>query len=523
MNKNVTPHQQLHESWGASNELTGLKANCSAPKLQNPSESHGYIDYRYIFYCVCERYPVLGYLILFLSLLVLFYLLGNTASLYFCPALENLSRLLNLSPAIAGVTLLSLGNGAPDAFATIVSFMGPGSARNVGLNSVLGGAFFVSSVVVGIICILVAPHRISIEKLGFLRDVCFLILAQASLLVILIVGKIGIIGAIAFASLYAVYVVVVAVTHLQRAEEDDDEIGDVDSEGHPHRPLPTDPELGELGYPLLDAVEKPNSTDQRAKASCLRWFLMLIEMPLYLPRRLTIPVVCEERWSKPYAVISATLAPVLLAALWKGVKDMGSEASLTVYAIGGLVGLILGSLALATTNRRNPPKRCLLLWLAGGFMMSVVWTYVAAQELVALMVTVGDVLGISSSILGLTVLAWGNSVGDLIANLAMALNGGREGAQIAIAGCYAGPVFNTLVGLGLSLLFSTWRAYPSSVQISTDVSLFETMGFVAGGLFWALLILPKRGMKLDRVLGVGLLSIYICFISLRLGQYLWSL
>ena len=46
-------------------------------------------------------------------------------------------------------------------------------------------------------------------------------------------------------------------------------------------------------------------------------------------------------------------------------------------------------------------------------------------------------------VLGLTVLAWGNSVGDMSTNMAMA----RKGlANMAMTACYAGPVFNLLVG-----------------------------------------------------------------------------
>ena len=45
-------------------------------------------------------------------------------------------------------------------------------------------------------------------------------------------------------------------------------------------------------------------------------------------------------------------------------------------------------------------------------------------------------------VLGLTVLAWGNSIGDMSTNLAMA----RKGlANMAMTACYAGPVFNLLV------------------------------------------------------------------------------
>lgn len=499
--------------------------------------SKGYIDYLQIFYCTCGQHPFLGYFVLVLWLVLLFYLLGNTAAYYFCSSLENLSRILKLSPTIAGVTLLALGNGAPDVFSSIVSFLGPG-ASDIGINSILGGAFFVSSGVVGIISISVSHRGISVDKTSFVRDVCFFLIAISCLLVILIVGRINIWGAIGFTSLYFVYVSIVSTTHFCRRKDRLVCQFDIDhflptSDGSSSGELA---QFCELGEPLLGSIDKEElalraleSDDPRSKTSCFCfnssvsyyfcWILCILELPLYLPRRLTIPVVCEERWSKPFAVMSVMLAPALLAGLWCSQKgDMGFKASLIIYLCGGLCGIVFGILAFVTTEKSSPPKRFLFPWLAGGFLMSVIWTYITAEELVALLVALGNIIGISPSVLGLTVLAWGNSIGDLIANVAMAINGGSDGAQIAISGCYAGPVFNTLVGLGLSLVISSWHVYPSSYLVSVDPSLYQTLGFLVGGLLWALMILPRKDMRLNRVLGGGLLAIYLCFLSARVAH-----
>ncbi|XP_042510499.1 cation/calcium exchanger 1-like [Macadamia integrifolia] len=544
---NISSFMFLNESYhddGCSSlhRYHDYKAKCLYLRSDKGCRPEGYIDYLQLFYCTCGRYPVFGYTVLVLWLLVLFYLLGNTAANYFCSSLEQLSTLLKLSPTIAGVTLLSLGNGAPDVFASIVSFMGTGAgAGEVGLNSVLGGAFFISTIVVGIISISVGPHQISIDKSSFIRDVVFFLLVLSSLLLILLAGKIDVWGAITFASLYIVYVLVVSTTHWCRKEERKMNL-------FPRPPiLPISRNLfehetegsEELGYPLLAYIddEKINSNeegrledgDQKQRT---RWFnlgsptcyyfhrsLLILELPLYLPRRLTIPVVSEERWSKPLAVISVTLAPFLLAALWNSQRrDMGSKRGLVIYVIGGLAGITFGVLAFLTTEDSNPPRKYLLPWLAGGFLMSIIWTYIIAEELVALLVSLGHVFGINPSSLGLTVLAWGNSLGDLIANVAMTVNGGPDGVQVAISGCYAGPIFNTLMGLGLSLTFSAWFSYPSSFVIPKDSSLYETVGFLISGLLWALVILPKKNMRIDRTLGAGLLAIYICFLSLRLAR-----
>ena len=155
--------------------------------------------------------------------------------------------------------------------------------------------------------------------------------------------------------------------------------------------------------------------------------------------------------------------------------------------------------------------------------MSVTWSYIIAQELVGLLVSIGYICGISPSMLGLTVLAWGNSIGDLMTNLTMALNGGQDGAQVAMSGCYAGPIFNTLIGLGLSLVTCTWSEYPQAVVIPRDPYLWETMVFLVAGLVWALVVLIKRDMKLDGLLGGGLLSVYFLSLFIRLIQTKGSL
>lgn len=508
----------------ALRDLEDYKAKCQYVKSKNPCSSQGYINYLYIFYCTFSDSPILGYGFLVLLLVVLFYLLGDTASEYFCSSLEGLSRLLKLSPTIAGVTLLSLGNGAPDVFASLVSFTGSGT-QSVGLNTVLGGASFVTCIVVGIISFFVHKRHFRLDKSAFIRDACFLILVLLFLLAILINGEINLWGALGYLSTYVAYVVIVYVSHAHWQKNSDIE-GDLClSDGNHDLTLPI---LHGLGKERLACVEETLEggckLELESRSHCrplglCRCFLLILELPLYLPRRLTIPVASEERWSKPYAVASVTLAPILLTALWSFQEENASlNARLAVYGVGFLIAISLGVVAFCTTESSNPPKRCLFPWLAGGFVMSITWSYITAQELVGLLVSLGYIVGVSPSILGLTVLAWGNSLGDLMTNVTMAINGGAKGTQVALSGCYAGPIFNMVFGLGLSLVGASWHNYPASVAIPRDPLLLETLGFVVAGLVWALVVLPTTDMKLGRVLAGGLLTVYIVALSVRVIQ-----
>lgn len=76
------------------------------------------------------------------------------------------------------------------------------------------------------------------------------------------------------------------------------------------------------------------------------------------------------------------------------------------------------------------------------------WIWFIANILIDLLGVLGLILGFKPAFLGITVLAWGNSCGDMMANSAVAKKGF---ARMALIGCFAGPLFNLLIGLGLSL------------------------------------------------------------------------
>ncbi|KAL4591916.1 hypothetical protein LXL04_004891 [Taraxacum kok-saghyz] len=493
-------------------------AKCNYVKTNPGCDPKGYINYLQIFYCNFSQFPQLGFVLFLLWLVVLFYILSNTASEYFCPAVEHLSKTLNLSPAIAGTTLLPLGNGSTDVFSSIIAFTGTTDGGDIGLNSILGGAIFVSTVVVGVLSLLITYHRkiVTVDKPNFIRDVVFLLFTLSNLLIIITVGKITIWASLLFVSTYIIYILLVCYMHFHTTKTQKKIID------------PNDDDYQTTTAPLLGSYDEENLThpaeklviyEEQVQKRCIVTFFSVINTPISLPRRLTIPVITKERWSKPFLVISVALAPLMVALIWNTQEGkLGLKSSLMTYFIVGSIGIALATCTFAFTSSTRPPQKCLVLWYALGFLMSVTWTYLTADELVALLESLGNIIGMSPSIIGLTILAWGNSIGDLTANVAMAMYGGADGTQIAMSGCYAGPLFNVLVGLGFSFTFVSWSNYPVSFVIPEDPNLCETIGFLMIGLLWALVILPKRGMQLDHTLGGGLLVIYLCFLCIKLAR-----
>ena len=84
--------------------------------------------------------------------------------------------------------------------------------------------------------------------------------------------------------------------------------------------------------------------------------------------------------------------------------------------------------------------------------MSLLWIWWIANILIDLLTFFGLIFNINQTFLGVTVLAWGNSVGDMMANSAVAKKGF---ARMAMTGCIAGPLFNLFFGLGVSLVKET--------------------------------------------------------------------
>ena len=76
---------------------------------------------------------------------------------------------------------------------------------------------------------------------------------------------------------------------------------------------------------------------------------------------------------------------------------------------------------------------------------------------------------------------------------------------------------NTLVGLGISLLIGSWSEKLESYTVLQDNSIYYTMGFLILGLVWAIVILLKNDLRVNRMLGTGLVALYLVFLSVRLA------
>lgn len=140
--------------------------------------------------------------LLSLVLVFHFYFLVKTAGDHFSPVVSKLSRHLNLSPSMGAVTLLALGNGAPDVFSSVAAVRG-GHART-GLGAILSAGAFVSALVVGFVAIYAAPF--SVDPAPFIRDVFFYLVAASGLFYVYLSAEIYLWQAVGFVLFYVFFV-----------------------------------------------------------------------------------------------------------------------------------------------------------------------------------------------------------------------------------------------------------------------------------------------------------------------------
>lgn len=95
---------------------------------------------------------------------------------------------------------------------------------------------------------------------------------------------------------------------------------------------------------------------------------------------------------------------------------------------------------LTTSNSKPPIYQPLLVVVA--FCMSIVWIYLIASQLVSILSALGEAWRIDKAILAVTILSWGNSLGDMISDVVVA----RQGyPSMAVGAIFGGPMLNLLL------------------------------------------------------------------------------
>jgi len=172
------------------------------------------------------------------------------------------------------------------------------------------------------------------------------------------------------------------------------------------------------------------------------------------------------------------------------------------------VGIGLSIFVLLTTTISHPPKYMAVV-LFVGFILNCTWIFKIANEIIGILEIVSFITSIPKAIVGLTILAWGNSLGDLVANVAVARRGY---AKMAVAACFGGPLLNVLLGIGVAFIYK--HISNQKTNTSMNPALLVNFVFLMFTLISSVIIIPLSGFKAGKKFGIFLIVTYIvCIIT----------
>ena len=108
-------------------------------------------------------------------------------------------------------------------------------------------------------------------------------------------------------------------------------------------------------------------------------------------------------------------------------------------ALGSIIGIIIHKY----TSKSEAPQMLLTIYAMLSFLQSIAWINFSSGCVVDLVKIFGFITRLPQALLSLTVLSWGNCLGDMSADVAMTKKGFGE---MAVTATIAGPIFNILVG-----------------------------------------------------------------------------
>uniref|UniRef100_A0AC11C182 Solute carrier family 8 member B1 n=1 Tax=Ovis aries TaxID=9940 RepID=A0AC11C182_SHEEP len=510
-------------------------------------------------------------------LVYLFLILGVTAAKFFCPNLSAISTTLKLSHNVAvsfwsssgtpeggpegvrawemgdgswpgqpgapalrpldmslhGVTFLAFGNGAPDIFSALVAFSDPRTA-GLAFGALFGAGVLVTTVVAGGIAIL---RPFTAASRPFLRDIIFYMAAVLLIFTALYRGRVTLAWALGYLGFYMFYVVTVVlctwIYQWQRRRSlvcsmpatpeilSDSEEERVSSNtnsydyGEEYRPLLLYPET--TAQILVQALNPLDYRKWRTKPVYWR-VLKVFKLPVEFLLLLTVPVMDPDKedrnWKRPLNCLHLVISPLFLTLTLQsgayGVYEIGGL--FPIWAVVMIAGTALAAVTFFATSNSEPPR---FHWLFAflGFLTSALWINAAATEVVNILRSLGVVFRLSNTVLGLTLLAWGNSIGDVFSDFTLA----RQGyPRMAFSACFGGIIFNVLVGVGLGCLLQISRAH-MEVKLEPDGLLVWILAGTLGlSLVCSLVLVPLQCFQLSRVYGCCLLLLYLTFLVVAL-------
>ncbi|KAF7493507.1 Sodium/potassium/calcium exchanger 3 [Sarcoptes scabiei] len=500
-----------------------------------------------------------GFLIHIIIFIYLSIVLAVICDNYFLKSLEYISEALHLPSDIAGATFMAIGTSAPELFTSVIGVFI--SDNDIGTGTIVGSAVFNLIAIPGA-CGFAAywnlRNKPKINPFPIIRDTIFYVLTIITFILCIKDNKVDWIESITLIVLYIVYVIVMylnaQISHLlgncqqyshnrNQSEYDYDDVDRIDEQDRDNLKV-----SHQSNHNQHNSIIGGNENDE------LRPLLLsdnsikrLSPPPAYQSNSISSYGETNDAKIEPFR--NRTLDQVDLSQIHLSLTDDGKfkeivqsnrfvskstdrtdrneidlekstsieSIEMTDWADYPLIQILLIPFKIIFFITLPKPTRfCFVIT----FVCSICWIACLTYFIVWMVTLVGFTLGIPDTVSGITVLAAGTSIPELISSYLIVKKAGL--ADMAICNSIGSNIFDILFclglpwllkcsivimtnGFGLATLASSYIPIQSTALPITSLTLLVTIG--------AMIVVFKTSQwRLNLRLGISCLVVYVVFV-----------
>lgn len=505
-----------------------------------------------------------------IGIMYMFYALALVCDEFFVPSLDVITEKLGITPDVAGATFMAAGGSAPELFTSIIGVFI--AVSDVGIGTIVGSAVFNILFVIAA-CAFAATEALQLTAWPLIRDVFFYSVSLILLVVFFNDNKIFWYEALILFLWYFAYVTFMkfsektedklrALLKLEPANREEDRGGvelrkSVNRKGLFHlmnetiRPakiggnmyelepilkgkggitgLKTQLQLDSTGDATNNEAQENGKDDSANDTDAPKVTNPAVESD----EEKTAKVVIEENNTSadPDSDNEKSKKDEVTVEVKDGKEnaeqagddeddgpiDMsfpkdGDWKKILVYLISWP---IMFPLYYTLPDTKKPQWKN---WFVITFLGSIVWIAGYSYLMVWWATVAGKVIGIPDTVMGLTFLAAGTSVPDLITSVLVAKQGKGD---MAVSSSIGSNIFDVTVGLPVPwLIYGIWQAGKPVAVSSTGVGCYISLLFLM--LILVFLSILAYKWKMTRGMGIMMGCLYFVFVVISVGfDFCW--
>ncbi|CAL1296606.1 unnamed protein product [Larinioides sclopetarius] len=422
----------------------------------------------------------------FVATIYLCLVLAIVCDQFFVPTLEIIAESLNVPVDVAGATFMAIGTSSPELYSAVIgSFVTEG---DIGIGTIVGSAVFNILGVTAVTGLVLWNQESSVDWFPISRDCLVYIFSVTTLICIIQDNVVTSVESVLLIMMFGVYI---AVMYFNSS-------------------------IKEWGEGTVEDLHRWWKKSRRARASSFghRRSLSLKASRMGDPRLLLLTQTTDAP-SSPVPLSADSVAEDNGSDTTTSSEDLELDDDLSPWTVPPdstfqfvlwmitWPALVLLTYTIPSCKKPNEGNFVLT------FISSVIWIGVISYMCSWMVTIISHTFGFPDSVAGITILAAGISVPEIIASIIVVKSGM---ANMAICNLIGSNIFDILFCLGVPWFIKTFFFSKTSSLIINSSALTYTTATLLSTVILLFITFSVAGWKLNRKVGFMCLGLYLAFL-----------